>query len=101
MKLQKLVHENKTRLVSVIKDLATEYQVTPDEMLMLLQASHHDYKTIEGFDNYEIHQLSNVIRNKGTRRILRPNRNRQVCLRNGSIKKWVKQGIDLCKQGGK
>ncbi|PML94481.1 hypothetical protein BCT64_11495 [Vibrio breoganii] len=71
--------------------LAEEYQVSSPDMVKLLSASLEDYEVFEGFPNYEQHKVSGVIRNRNTRRILKPNAVGQVRLRNGTESKWVMQ----------
>ncbi len=44
----------------------------------------------------ERHRITGTIRNKNTRRVLKPNRQGQVRLRNGSISKWVIQSKEEC-----
>ncbi|WP_454440865.1 hypothetical protein [Vibrio bathopelagicus] len=96
MNINSVVKDCRPKFINLIKDLADEYQLSTSDMLLVLQASIEDYKAYPDFPNYERHRVSGVIRNKNTRRILRPNARGQVRLRHGSISKWVMQSKEAC-----
>ncbi|SBO11739.1 hypothetical protein VME0621_03875 [Vibrio mediterranei] len=94
-----ILEGNRSRFIKVIKELALEFGVTAEAMVILLSASLNDYEPIEDFPNYEKHKVTGVIRNRNTRRILKANANGQVGLFNGAMRKFVKQGLEA--KGGK
>ncbi|GAM68468.1 hypothetical protein JCM19236_448 [Vibrio sp. JCM 19236] len=90
-----ILEKNRSRFIKVVKELAIEFGVTAETMASLLSASLEDFQVIDDFPNYEKHKVTGVIRNRNTRRILKPNQNGQVGLFNGSVRKFVKQSQQL------
>lgn len=91
MKINNIIEGNRPKLIKLIKELAEEYQLSTKDMLLVLQASVEDYEGFSGFPNYERHRITGTVRNKSTRRVLKPNAQGQVRLRNGALSKWVMQ----------
>lgn len=87
-----ILERNRNRFVNIINELAVDFDVTAETMAILLSASLDDYEIVEGFPKYEKHKVTGVIRNRNTRRILKPNKNGQVGLFNGKERKFVMQG---------
>ncbi|GEA50048.1 hypothetical protein VIN01S_08520 [Vibrio inusitatus NBRC 102082] len=86
-----LIEGDRPKFIKLIKDLAEEYQLTIKDMLLVLQASVEDYESYSDFPNYERHRVTGTIRNKNTKRVLKPNSQGQVKLRNGFASQWVMQ----------
>ncbi len=82
----------KNKFIKVLEQLGEEYQLTKAEMFQLLKSNLEVFEPVDGFPKYERHGLTGVIRNRNTRRILKPNKNGQVGLRNGKVRQWFQQG---------
>ncbi|MCK8071586.1 hypothetical protein [Vibrio sp. 1CM23M] len=74
-------------------DIMTKaYQCSNLELLKKANRMLDRWDMVDGYPSYEKHNLSNVVRNRRTKRILKPNHNNQVRMYHAGKMKWIKQG---------
>lgn len=56
-----------------LNQLSITYEFSVEQLVAFFQLVLSDWKTVENCPNYEIHSVTNVIRNRKTHRILKPN----------------------------
>ncbi|MUK46401.1 hypothetical protein GNP79_13880 [Aliivibrio fischeri] len=74
-----------------LSQLSITYKLSVEQLVELFQLVSSDWKKVENCPNYEIHSVTNVIRNRKTHRILKPNN----C---GHVRLKTKDGNDYFKK---